>query len=441
MNSYRTNIATVARKLMNTHSMVSRKPLLLDGRTGEGGGQLVRIACALAAVTSQPIRIDHVRGNRPGHRGGGLKAQHVSAIQWLAEATGAEVEGLAVGSHTLEFRPSLPPTALAGRNFKIIAGNTASSTLLVFQAIFPFLLFAGNESGEPIELEIHGGTNVSFSPSYEYLDQVLLPILQDRFGITVERQLKKRAWAVGPQFRGCIKLKFHPLAPGQSLKLLGPWNKTPGAEDFRLKRVDVSILVPTFLREPLEKALTHEITKTFPDVDIQFVFFEDSRHGARLYTLLVAHSQTGLRWGHDYMYNRAWKKKTPDSLSAEISRKACRGLLEEVTIRGVVDEHLQDQLVVFQALADGRTSFPRSNEPADDSAESRTPNGPDYRNNSLEDRTPDDNLKKDSTHEPFGDGSTHTTTARWVVSELLPTVQWFNKGAICDGACVSFPSK
>lgn len=43
----------------------------LDGRTGEGGGQLVRIAVALSAVMSQPIRIANVRGNRNGPRGGG----------------------------------------------------------------------------------------------------------------------------------------------------------------------------------------------------------------------------------------------------------------------------------------------------------------------------------------------------------------------------------
>ena len=50
-----------------------KKPIQLDGRTGEGGGQLVRIACALAAVTSQPIRVFHVRGNREGPRGGGTR--------------------------------------------------------------------------------------------------------------------------------------------------------------------------------------------------------------------------------------------------------------------------------------------------------------------------------------------------------------------------------
>ena len=52
-------------------AMKERKLIELDGRTGEGGGQVVRIATALAAVATQPIRITHVRGNREGPRGGG----------------------------------------------------------------------------------------------------------------------------------------------------------------------------------------------------------------------------------------------------------------------------------------------------------------------------------------------------------------------------------
>lgn len=44
----------------------------LDGRVGEGGGQVVRIAVALAALTRTPLCIEHVRGNRyslPSTRG------------------------------------------------------------------------------------------------------------------------------------------------------------------------------------------------------------------------------------------------------------------------------------------------------------------------------------------------------------------------------------
>ncbi|OTA99255.1 hypothetical protein M426DRAFT_325293 [Hypoxylon sp. CI-4A] len=414
--------------------------LQLDGRVGEGGGQIIRIACALAAVKSLPIRIDHVRGNRNGPRGGGLKAQHVSAVEWLAEATRAEVEGLAVGSSTLEFRPSLSPRALEKRKFKIVAGNSASSTLLIFQAVFPFLLFAGNEAGDPIELEIDGGTNVSFSLSYEYLDQVLLPTLQDRFGITVERQLKKRAWALGPLRRGCIWLKFRPLAPGQSLRLQQPWDKPLTAEDFRLKRIDVSMLVPLTLRKSLQDTLANDLSRLFPEVDINFVVVEDSEADSRMYTLLVAHSHTGLRWGRDYLHNRAWKNKKLEVLSAEISRKVCRQLFEEISIRGVVDEHLQDQLVIFQALADGRTSFPRSSEPADASSETGFHHDSDDLEASLEGLKLEENkMRRNEIRKPFGEGSMHTTTARWVVSKLLPNVQWFNNGTICEGAAVSFP--
>ena len=47
----------------------TRSVLHIDGRTGEGGGQLIRIACAIASVITQPIRITNVRGNRD--RGGG----------------------------------------------------------------------------------------------------------------------------------------------------------------------------------------------------------------------------------------------------------------------------------------------------------------------------------------------------------------------------------
>lgn len=42
------------------------KVIELDGRTGEGGGQLIRAAIALAALTSQPVKIINVRGNRQG---------------------------------------------------------------------------------------------------------------------------------------------------------------------------------------------------------------------------------------------------------------------------------------------------------------------------------------------------------------------------------------
>ncbi|RYP75156.1 hypothetical protein DL771_002617 [Monosporascus sp. 5C6A] len=434
--------------------MAPKDLLEIDGRTGEGGGQLVRIACALAAVTSQPIRIHHVRGDRPGGRrggGGGLKSQHVTALRWLAEATDAHVDGLEVGSQTLEFRPSVaPPTAFRGRDrsVTIAAESAAASALLVFQAVFPFLLFAGASEGEgEIELEIRGGTNVSFSPSYEYLDQVMLPTLEDRFGIAVERRLLSRHWSLGPNSSapGAIWFKFHPLKPGQTLKPKptdgGHVTSREGEEgaSFEIRQIDASVLVPHAVRAPLERALARDLGARFPGAGVRFVVGEDSGHEARLYVLVMARSAGGLRWGRDWLYDRSAKKKTPDGLAAEISRKVCDDLRAEVADRrgGVVDGFLQDQLVIFQALAEGRTSFPRrrSSQPDEASADDEEIADLEHSVGSLglEGAT-----RRDKAHEPFGDGSLHARTARWVASELLPAVRWFDGGSICDGAGVSF---
>ncbi|KAI0118300.1 RNA 3'-terminal phosphate cyclase-domain-containing protein [Nemania sp. FL0031] len=418
--------------------MQPRKPLLINGCTGEGGGQLVRLACALAAVTSQPIRITNVRGNRS--RGGGLKAQHVAAIEWLAKASEAEVDGLVVGSSTLEFRPTAPPTALKNRSIVIKPESRGASALLIFQAVFPYLLFSGNESGDPIELEIHGSTNSSFSPSYEYLDQVLLPTLEERYSIVVERRLKKRAWTIGPLGEGIIWLKFHPIPPGQSLQLTRPWNdrRQPGDRE-KMKRIDVSVLVPHAMREVVERAMVERLGTEFPEAEVKFVLSEDSGHDARMYVLAVAHSETGLCWGRDFLYDRSWKRKQATTLAKEIAKTITKRLWEQMVVyAAAVDEYLQDQLVVFQALAKGRSTYwNRATEKFDAEAQLDSGNDIDEVNKGLEDLRLDKKMKKDKTHEPFGFGSTHATTARWVASELIPTIQWFNNGTICEGAGIS----
>ncbi|KXJ94132.1 RNA 3'-terminal phosphate cyclase-domain-containing protein [Microdochium bolleyi] len=446
------------------------KTLELDGRTGEGGGQLVRIACALSALTSQPIRIHHVRGNREGVRGGGLKAQHLSAIEWLASATQAKTEGVSIRSQRFELRPTLPPTALAQRNIKIVADTPAASTLLIFQAIFPFLLFAGTEDGKPIELEIHGGTNVSWSLSYEYLDQVLLPTLKEQFDIDVETRLLTRGWAQGSQRQGAVWFKIKPIRPGQTLRPRAETAQcrqaqpTPGTIP-KLDRIDISLIVPSSIRSDLQNAIVEDLDTLFPDTAVHFILNEDSGHESRIYILLVAHDTTGTstapgtassqhrRWGRDFSgYGREFlydsksrKKMSAAQLCTGISKTVCKDLCEELSKGGVVDEYLQDQLVVFQAIAEGRTSFPRdedgSSEQAGHGADITHIVAQDLSSISLSDdalspsETP--RMRKDKTDGPFGQGSTHTTTARWVASELIPRAVWFDKGSICDGGAVS----
>ncbi|KAM7209732.1 RNA 3'-terminal phosphate cyclase [Naviculisporaceae sp. PSN 640] len=454
----------------------------LDGRTGEGGGQLVRMACALAAVIGQPIRITNVRGNRGGSKGGGLKAQHVSAIEWLAKATDATVTGLHIGSHTLEFSPKTQPSALKSRSFNITADSPAASTMLIFQAIFPFLLFASGDSDAdgkplPINLEIHGGTNVSFSLSYEYLDQVLLPALEENFeGIHVERELKFRGWSQGKSHHGHVQLKIYPLPLGQPLRIRDSQLSSSSQNNNLtalavVETIDITVLAPTTLHASLSDALTKDLDELFPNVSVNFRSLEESGSDARIYILLVALSplitppadnqdsapQTRRhRWGRDILTSTPKKpppkkhKKgsaaAPPSLSENISRKVCKELYGEVfgTTNegsiggGIVDEYLQDQLVIFQALAEGLSSFPSSPSDREESVlENRMGDlsigdgQSKHKGKTLPVELRKDNRKK--TQGPFGEGSLHTTTARWVTTELLPGVTWYNNGGVCQG--------
>ena len=65
------NQAHSMHRVVIKRTSLAMKPLRIDGTTGEGGGQLVRVACGLAALTSTPVTITNVRGNREGGRGGG----------------------------------------------------------------------------------------------------------------------------------------------------------------------------------------------------------------------------------------------------------------------------------------------------------------------------------------------------------------------------------
>ncbi|KAG8669995.1 hypothetical protein FPOAC2_09338 [Fusarium poae] len=402
------------------------KPVELDGRTGEGGGQVVRVAIAIAALTGQAVTIINVRGNRDR---GGLKSQHVTSIQYLAEITDADVDGLSVGSKTLTFAPRRTATELYQRTIKVSAESGSASTLLILQAILPFLVFAGNDYEEPVELQISGGTNVSFSPSFEYLDQILLPTLEERFSIHIERTLERRGWSMGPQSRGQISLKFHPLKIGQSLRYKAP-RKLKHPESYDVKAVDVSMVVPGSVHEKLQASLTKYLEELFPSTEICFKLTEDTNLDSRWYILLVAHSTSGIRWGHDWLGSLPKKTKSRDQFTDQVSKQLCRGLYKEVEVGGQVDVHLQDQVVVFQALCEGYSSFPRGDSP-DESSSVALIDGM----GNLD--IGDGRMRKEKTHGPFGYGSLHSQTARWVASEMLPNVEFYNQGDIVKGAGIS----
>lgn len=153
--------------------------LEIDGSAGEGGGQVVRTAVALSALTGTPLRVTKIRAKRPKP---GLAAQHCTAVQAVALTCGAEMKGCRRGSETLIFVPGeVRETAIE------LAIGTAGSIPLVLQAWLPVAL----ERGGTITLT--GGTEVSKSPTIDYFSEVLVPLLRTH-GAKVEVEVLGRGY-------------------------------------------------------------------------------------------------------------------------------------------------------------------------------------------------------------------------------------------------------
>jgi RNA 3'-terminal phosphate cyclase (ATP) len=146
--------------------------LKIDGSYGEGGGQVLRTSLSLAAITGQPIRIEHIRAKREKP---GLAAQHLTAVRAAATICRAQVRGDALRSMTLEFIPS--GTAQSGQyTFDVTEaqqGGSAGTVDLVLQTILLPLALATGDS----QVTLRGGTHIAHSPPFTYIEQVYLPFL------------------------------------------------------------------------------------------------------------------------------------------------------------------------------------------------------------------------------------------------------------------------
>ncbi len=162
--------------------------LEIDGSQGEGGGQVLRTALALAALQGKPVRIFNVRA---GRRKPGLAPQHLAGVLAAAQICNAEVGGAAIRSIDITFVPGGPAkpgsytfdvSTLSGQ------GSAGAVTLLLQSILLPLALAEG-----PSHLVLRGGTHVAWSPPVHYVDWVLLPTLA-QMGLNASIRLNCWGW-------------------------------------------------------------------------------------------------------------------------------------------------------------------------------------------------------------------------------------------------------
>ena len=154
----------------------------LDGATFEGGGQLMRTAVALAAITKKPCRVFNIRKNRPKP---GLMTQHLLGLQSLAELCNGKLEGDYLGSKEVRFYPG----EIKKEKISLTIGTAASITLILQSLIPPAL-----SAPEPVKIIFNGGaTDTFFSPTIDHFRYVFLKIIE-KMGGKVEISILKRGY-------------------------------------------------------------------------------------------------------------------------------------------------------------------------------------------------------------------------------------------------------
>jgi RNA 3'-terminal phosphate cyclase (ATP) len=180
------------------------EPLVIDGRAGEGGGQILRTSLALSMFTGTPFALEHIRAGRTRP---GLMRQHLACVSAAALVCGAEVEGATLGSSRLVFRPG----PVVGGEHALDIGSAGSVCLVLQMLALPLAL-----ATTPSRVSARGGTHAPWAPPFPFLDEAWLPLVR-RAGADVSFELRQAGFY--PAGGGEVVMTTSPSGPLAPLHL------------------------------------------------------------------------------------------------------------------------------------------------------------------------------------------------------------------------------
>lgn len=295
--------------------------ITIDGSQGEGGGQVLRSALALALVTGRAFTITKIRA---GRKKPGLMRQHLTAVRAAATVGQAQVSSATLGSTELVFEPG----AVRPGEYHFAVG-TAGSATLVLQTVLPALLCAGKAT----TLRLEGGTHNPWAPPFDFLVKTFLPLV-NRMGPTVEATLVRPGFypAGGGEFHVCIT----PAAKLEPIELL---------ERGETRRVMATAQIAHLSRNIAERELGVIARKLgVPPHDLVVAQVKGSRGPGNVVTIeAVCEHVTEVFTGFGEL------RVSAEAVAERVTAEARRYLSKRVA----VGEYLTDQLLIPLALAGG----------------------------------------------------------------------------------------
>ncbi|XP_020608181.1 RNA 3'-terminal phosphate cyclase-like, partial [Orbicella faveolata] len=260
----------------------------------------------------------------------------VSGLQLVRHITSGKLNGDKIGSTSV----TLLPSSIGSGTFSADT-QTAGSVCLLMQLALPCLLYAPEVS----KLILKGGTNAEMAPPIEYMTDVFRPIVK-RLGVEFDCDIVRRGYY--PKGGGEIHVKVKPVKQLKPLQLL---------ERGSLVRITgcafVAGVLPFKIAQTMAREAHRMLKKKYPDVQINVEPVQESAdkaHGNGTGIMVMAESTTGCRMAGSAI----GRKGVP---AEEVARNAVDELTNNLQYDSCVDEHLQDQLIIFMALAAGHSSI------------------------------------------------------------------------------------
>lgn len=305
--------------------------VVVDGSVDEGGGQVVRTAVALAAAAGKSVAVKRIRAKRipPG-----LRPQHVLGVRLLASVTSASLEGDEKNSERVEL---VGPKSIQGGEYQCHAETPASCTLLA-QCAIPPLLFGQCAS----HVQMTGGTDVPMAPSIDYLTHVFAPnfnrCLQPS-GVQLQVECKKRGFI--PRGGGRVALHITPTI-GNTLRPFEcvSFGRLNSLQLVSFGAAEASKVATNAAMECIKERLQMEACCTTDSN------YQRSKHGS---LLVAAISEDGWVLGASVPLVDTMKLEE----ASQAGRATALDVLSLLKRKGCADSHMQDQLLVFMAMAQG----------------------------------------------------------------------------------------
>ncbi len=299
--------------------------MVVDGSQGEGGGQILRTAVALSAVTHESVKVTRIRAGRPTP---GLSPSHVTSVGAVASLCDAKVDGLHPGSKEITFRPE----ELLGGEFRLDIGTAGSISLVIQSCLLPALL-----SRASTKMALTGGTNVRWSPPIDYMLEVHLPIVE-KFSARCSADIVSRGFF--PEGGGEVLLETSPA--GQ----LSGHDQGPAGKPLSIRGIAFSQNLPEHVVDRMRHAAMKGLVR-FADVKLSSDHRVGRSAGAGL--LLTAQCENSVL-GASALGERGVRAET-------LGESCAADLVETVDSGASVDEHMLDQILPYMALANGSSSI------------------------------------------------------------------------------------